>query len=620
MCGIIGYVGGRKVVPLLLNGLKKLEYRGYDSAGIAVIGNNGLQIKRCAGKIKVLEELIKIEPIEGTYGLGHTRWATHGRPNEENAHPHRDCTGNTVIVHNGILDDYITIKNDLSNRHKIITETDSELIAHLIEENYENDLLLAVQKAIKRLSGLFAFAVIDSRHPDLIIAVRSGPPLIVGIGKDEYFIASDIPAILDFTRDVIYLSNERIVKITKEGIQIFSFDNELIDEPIQKITWEPIMAQKAGFKHFMLKEIYEQPWAIRETITGRFSLEKKDVFLENDKLTIEDYKSIQRIYIVACGTSWHAAIVGKFLIEHLARCPVEVIYSSEFRYANPIIDKNVLTIFISQSGETADTLAAARLTKQFNGKNFAICNVVGSSLTNECEAILYTHAGPEIGVAATKTFTAQLVALFLFAIYYAKIKNTITPEEINSLLTDLVKLPNLIEETLKQDEYIASLAKNYYTVEHFLFLGRGINYPIALEGALKLKEISYIHAEGYPKEISYIHAEGYPAGEMKHGPIALIDNKVISIFIAPQNNVYEKIISNMYEVKARDGKIIAIANMNDNRIHEITNEIIEIPHYNPLLTPVICSIPVQLFAYHMAVKRGADVDQPRNLAKSVTVE
>ncbi len=540
--------------------------------------------------------------------MGHTRWATHGRPNEENAHPHRDCTGNTVIVHNGILDDYITIKNDLSNRHKIITETDSELIAHLIEENYENDLLLAVQKAIKRLSGLFAFAVIDSRHPDLIIAVRSGPPLIVGIGKDEYFIASDIPAILDFTRDVIYLSNERIVKITKEGIQIFSFDNELIDEPIQKITWEPIMAQKAGFKHFMLKEIYEHPWAIRETITGRFSLEKKDVFLENDKLTIEDYKSIQRIYIVACGTSWHAAIVGKFLIEHLARCPVEVIYSSEFRYANPIIDKNVLTIFISQSGETADTLAAARLTKQFNGKNFAICNVVGSSLTNECEAILYTHAGPEIGVAATKTFTAQLVALFLFAIYYAKIKNTITPEEINSLLTDLVKLPNLIEETLKQDEYIASLAKNYYTVEHFLFLGRGINYPIALEGALKLKEISYIHAEGYP------------AGEMKHGPIALIDNKVISIFIAPQNNVYEKIISNMYEVKARDGKIIAIANMNDNRIHEITNDIIEIPHYNPLLTPVICSIPVQLFAYHMAVKRGADVDQPRNLAKSVTVE
>jgi glucosamine--fructose-6-phosphate aminotransferase (isomerizing) len=608
MCGIIGYVGGRKVVPLLINGLKRLEYRGYDSAGIAIVGENEVKIRRCAGKIKFLEELTKVEPIEGTYGLGHTRWATHGRPNEENAHPHRDCTGDIVIVHNGILDDYVPIKNELSRSHRIATETDSELIAHLIEENYDGDFLVAVQKTVRKLKGLFAFAAVHAKHPDVIIAARSGPPLIVGIGKDEYFVASDIPALLDFTRDVMYLSNERIAVITRKGVQILTFDNEIVSEPIQKVTWEPIMAQKAGFKHYMLKEIYEQPWAIRETITGRLSLENREIYLGVDKLQDDYFNSVQRIYIVACGTSWHAAIVGKFMIESLAKCPAEVIYSSEFRYATPIIDQNVLTIFISQSGETADTLAAVRLAKQFNGKNFAICNVVGSSITNECDATLYTHAGPEIGVAATKTFTSQLVALFLFALYLGKVKNCLTDEQVFSLLSDLIKLPGIIEETLKEDDNIASLAKNLYTYEHFLFLSRGINYPIALEGALKLKEISYIHAEGYP------------AGEMKHGPIALIDNKVPSIFIAPQNNVYDKIINNMYEVKARDGRIIAIVNRGDTRIKEITNEIIEVPHANVFLTPIVCSIPVQLFAYHMAVKRGADVDQPRNLAKSVTVE
>lgn len=607
MCGIIGYVGSRKVVPLLIEGLKKLEYRGYDSAGIAVIGEKGLQIRRSAGKIKILEELIKINPIDGFYGIGHTRWATHGRPNEENAHPHKDCKGEIVIVHNGILDGYLQLKEELSKRHKIETETDSELIAHLIEENYEGNLERAVLKAVEKIKGLFAFAAICSKEPNVLVAARSGPPLIIGIGKGEYFIASDVPAILNITKDVIYLSNEKIAILTKEGVQIKNFSGEIVSEPIQKITWEPVMAQKAGFKHFMLKEIYEQPWAIRETITGRFSLEKGEIYLDENanKNTFEEFK---RIYIVACGTSWHAALVGKFLIEYLARFPVEVIYSSEFRYADPIINEEVLTIFISQSGETADTLAAARLVKQFKGKSLAICNVVGSSLTTECDAVFYTHAGPEIGVAATKTFVSQLAAIFLFALYLGKKRNRVNNDEFNKLIDDVIKLPSLMESVLQQDDNIAAIAKEYSGYNNFLYLGRGINYPIALEGALKLKEISYIHAEGYP------------AGEMKHGPIALIDENVPSVFIVPQDRVYEKVISNMYEVKTRDGKIIAIANKDDNKIKNISDRIIEIPKFNELLTPILTTLPVQLLAYHIAVKRGCDVDQPRNLAKSVTVE
>lgn len=608
MCGIIGYVGNRKVVPLLIDGLKRLEYRGYDSAGIAVIGSSGLQIRRSAGKIKNLEEIIRLNPPEGTYGLGHTRWATHGRPNEENAHPHKDCKGEIIIVHNGILDKYLSIKQELSKNHHIATETDSELIAHLIEENYHGDLAEAVLKAVKKISGLFAFAAISQREPDVIVAARCGPPLVLGVGKNEYFIASDVPAILNLTRDMMYLSNERIAVLNKDGIQIKTFEGEIVSEPIQRITWEPIMAQKAGFKHFMLKEIYEQPWAIRETITGRFSLETNDVFLDQDKISAEEYHNVQRVYIVACGTSWHASLVGKFMIENLARIPTEVIYSSEFRYADPIIAENVLTIFISQSGETADTLAAARLVQQFNGKSLAICNVVGSSLTTECDSVLYTHAGPEIGVAATKTFTSQLVALFLFALYLAKNRKTLSEAALRAQLESLIKLPSAAEEVLKEDDNIAALAKEYSFFDNFLYLGRGINYPIALEGALKLKEISYIHAEGYP------------AGEMKHGPIALIDEKVPSVFIVPQDKVYEKVISNMYEVKTRDGLIIAIMNKGDKKIAEIANKIIEVPHFNELLTPVITAIPIQLLAYHIAVKRGADVDQPRNLAKSVTVE
>jgi glutamine---fructose-6-phosphate transaminase (isomerizing) len=495
MCGIVGYVGNRKVVPLLINGLKKLEYRGYDSAGIAVIGANGLQIRRSAGKIKNLEELIKLNPPEGTYGLGHTRWATHGRPNEENAHPHKDCRGEIVIVHNGILDKYLSIKEELSKKHTIATQTDSELIAHLIEEYYQGDLCEAVLKAVKQISGLFAFAAITIQEPDVIVAARSGPPLVLGVGKGEYFIASDIPAILNLTRDVMYLSNERVALLNRDGIQIKTFDGEIVSEPIQRITWEPIMAQKAGFKHFMLKEIYEQPWAIRETITGRFSLETADVFLDEDAISAEDYKKFQRIYIVACGTSWHASLVGKFMIENLAKIPAEVLYSSEFRYADPIVDDKVLTIFISQSGETADTLAAARLVKQSKGKSFAICNVVGSSLTNECDSVLYTHSGPEIGVAATKTFTSQLVALFLFALYMGKIKKSLPDSAVRAYLEALTKLPAAAEEVLKEDDAIAAIAKEFSYCENFLYLGRGINYPIALEGALKLKEISYIHAE-----------------------------------------------------------------------------------------------------------------------------
>ncbi len=608
MCGIIGYVGKRKVVPLLIDGLKRLEYRGYDSAGIAVIGEKGLQIRRAAGKIKTLEELIKLNPIEGYYGVGHTRWATHGRPNEENAHPHRDCKGEIVIVHNGILDGYLQLKEELSNKHKIETETDSELIAHLIEENYEGNLQEAVLKAVNKMKGLFAFAAICTKEPNILVAARSGPPLIIGIGKDEYLIASDVPAILNITRDVIYLSNERVASITKEGVQIKNFLGEIVSEPIHKITWEPIMAQKAGFKHFMLKEIYEQPWAIRETITGRFSLEKGEIYLDEVNISESLFNKFNRIYIVACGTSWHAALVGKFLIEHLARCPAEVIYSSEFRYADPVINNDVLTVFISQSGETADTLAAARLVKQFNGKSLAICNVVGSSLTTECDAVFYTHAGPEIGVAATKTFTTQLAALFLFSLYLSKIKNTINNEKFTDSLNDIIKLPSVMESVLQQDDNISAIAKEYASYNNFLYLGRGINYPIALEGALKLKEISYIHAEGYP------------AGEMKHGPIALIDENVPSVFIVPQDKVYEKTISNIYEVKTRDGKIIAIANKGDDKIKNISDKIIEIPKFNELLNPILTALAVQLLAYHIAVKRGCDVDQPRNLAKSVTVE
>ena len=626
MCGIVGYVGKKRVVPVIIDGLKKLEYRGYDSAGIAVAGNGAkgeLQVRRAEGKLRNLEEVIRLKPLDGTYGIGHTRWATHGRPTEENAHPHRDCTGKIVVVHNGIVENYLALKKKLIEEgHRFSTETDTEVIAHLVENyflhksnGHRPSLEEAVRKTVKQLSGVFALAVISEEEPNKIVAARNGPPAVIGLGNDEYFVASDVPAILYHTRDLFFLHDGDLAVITPSGVQLMDFDGKPVVREVQHVTWDPIMAEKGGFKHFMLKEIYEQPRAVRDTALGRISQDSGQVFLEEMEITAEEFRKMEKMQIAACGTSWHAALAGKYMIERLARLTVEVDYASEYRYRDPITSNKEVTLLITQSGETADTIAAQREAKLKGSKTLAICNVVGAMIAREAAGTIYTHAGPEIGVASTKAFTAQLTALFILAMYLGEVRGATTPDQARSLADELLKIPGKLEALLAHDEDVEELARRYSKSQDFLFLGRGIHYPIALEGALKLKEISYIHAEGYP------------AGEMKHGPNALIDENLPVVIVATRDTGdpasvlrYEKTMSNVKEVKAREGKVIAVATEGDEEIRDHVDHVLYVPQAPELLSPILEVVPLQLLAYHIAVRRGCDVDQPRNLAKSVTVE
>ena len=614
MCGIIGYIGPKDVVPVLIDGLRKLEYRGYDSAGVAVVRRGAVYLRRSAGKLANLETVIEGDPIDGDYGVGHTRWATHGRPTEENAHPHRDCTGKIVVVHNGIIENYLELKQLLQQEgHRFVTETDTEIVAHLVERETKDDgLENAVRRALLHMRGLFALVLISADDPDKIVTVRNGPPIVVGLGDREFFVASDIPAILAHTRDVVFLGDEEMAVITRAGVEFTDYSGRAVSKKSTRVSWDPVMAEKAGYKHFMLKEIFEQPMAVKETVLGRASLDSGKVFLHEIQLPDQVLRDVERVVVLACGTSWHAALVGKFLIEALARVPVDVDYGSEYRYRDPIVSENTLAVVLTQSGETADTLAALREAKKKGARSIAVCNVVGSMATRETEGTVLTHAGPEIGVASTKAFTSQLVALHLLAMYLGQIRGTLAPEDARPHIESLMQLPGLLEQTLKVEPLMEEIAKRFYQRSDFLYLGRGINYPIALEGALKLKEISYIHAEGYP------------AGEMKHGPIALIDEKMPVATIAPHDHVFEKMVGNIQEAKARGGSVIALTNEGNDGIHALLDRsedfLVTVPRSHPLLTPVLMAIPLQLLSYHIAVRRGCDVDQPRNLAKSVTVE
>ena len=646
MCGIVGYIGPKSVVPVIIEGLRRLEYRGYDSAGIAVGGApdtpNQLELRRAPGKLRNLEAVIEKSPIHGTFGIGHTRWATHGRPTEENAHPHRDGTGTLVVVHNGIVENYLALKHALiAKGHKFQSETDTEIIAHVIQDELElaaftgssseaneSEAALtsqapekisldeAVRRAVKRLTGAFAIGVLSAHSPDTLVAARMGPPAVIGIGEGEFFLASDVPGILHHTRNIHFLADGEVAILTPAGVRLTDFDNNPLPLKIQRIAWDPIQAEKAGYKHFMLKEINEQPRAVRDTTLGRVSLDTGHVFLPDMQITPDEFRTCTGITIAACGTSWHAGLAGKFMIERLARLPVDVDYASEYRYRDPIPDATMLGLLITQSGETADTIAAQQELIRKGSKTLAICNVVGAAITRAAQGTITTNAGPEIGVASTKAFTAQLTALFILSLYLAQQRGTITDAESLHYVTELAKLPAKLEEIIRTvDDQCQQLAKSFSTANDFLFLGRGIHYPIALEGALKLKEISYIHAEGYP------------AGEMKHGPNALIDETLPVVCIATQDPddptsvlKYEKTLSNIQEVTARSGRVIAIAIEGDQTIAQLVDHVIYIPASPELLLPILEVVPLQLLAYHIAVRRGCDVDQPRNLAKSVTVE
>src|SRR3989449_575580 len=612
MCGIVGYIGHKRVSTVLLDGLRRLEYRGYDSAGIAVINGGTIQVVRSAGKLRDLEENLRLTKIEGTFGLGHRRGPLHGGRPEKTAHPRRDCTATLVVAHNGITKNYKDLKRELAAQGpQFKTETDTEVIAPPIEEarkGADTPLEEGVRRVVPRLSGSYAFCAVSAKDPMKIVAARNGPPLVVGLGKDEYFVASDIPAILHHTRDVFFLDDREISVITESGVVTTDQQGRPVSKKTQRITWDPIMAEKAGFKHFMLKEIYEQPRAIRDTLLGRVSQESGQIFLDEMEITDEEFRACRKLHLVACGTSWHAALVGKFLIERLARLPVEVDFASEFRYRNPILEKDHLVEVISQSGETADTLAAQREARARGLKTIAVCNVVGSMITREAQGVIYTHAGPEIGVASTKAFTAQIVVLFLHALRLGLLRGTLTREESKDLLKGLLHLPTQIEQVLAKDAQVEEIAKDFFRAPDFLYLGRGVNYPIALEGALKLKEISYIHAEGYP------------AGEMKHGPIALIDRNLPVVALVFGDTLYDKMMANVEEVQARDGAVILITHEGNEDVPHHADRTITVPRTLDLLTPILAIIPLQLLAYHIALRRGCDVDQPRNLAKSVTVE
>ncbi len=617
MCGIVGYVGGKPVVPVIIDGLRKLEYRGYDSAGVAVVRNSEVRLRRTSGKLVNLVRSLESEPLSGDYGIGHTRWATHGRPTEENAHPHRDCTGKVVVVHNGIIENYLELKTKLQNgNHRFITQTDTEVIAHLVESMLPGRSFPdAVAEALKQLRGSYAICLLSADSPQMIIAARSGPPLVVGLGNSEMLVASDVPALLEHTRNMYFLRDGEMAILSPDGARVQNFDGRQISYTPQEIEWSPEMAEKGGYPHFMLKEIFEQPRCLRDTIAGRISMESRKVILEEANLSRNFIEQINRIHIVACGTSWHAALIGKFIIEELARIPVEIDYGSEFRYRDPLVDENSLFIAISQSGETADTLAAVREAKSKKARILSICNVVGSMLSRESDGNLYIRSGPEIGVASTKAFTCQLAVLLMVALYLAQERKKLQPEQASSLISGIIRAPDCVQQLLSQSSSYEEIAKAICQYDNSLYLGRGIHYPIALEGALKLKEISYVHAEGYP------------AGEMKHGPNALIDRNLPVITLAAKdsqnpNSVlrYEKMLGNIEEVRAREGIIVALATEGDGILPRLSDHVIRIPEISDYALPILLIVPLQLLAYHIAVLRGCDVDQPRNLAKSVTVE
>jgi glucosamine--fructose-6-phosphate aminotransferase (isomerizing) len=613
MCGIVGYVGGRDAVPIILDGLRRLEYRGYDSAGVAVVSGGVLHRRRSAGKLDRLAASLAGEPLAGEWGLGHTRWATHGRPSEENAHPHQDCTGRIVVVHNGIVENYLEVKARLEAAgHRFVTETDTEVLAHLVESAYRGSLLEAALEVLPQLRGVYALALLHRDEPQKLVAARMGPPLVVGLGEHERFVASDVPALLPHTRDFVFLDDGDVALVTPDSVAVRTLRGQDVTRDVQRVTWDAVQAEKGGYRHFMLKEIHEQPRAMRDTLRGRFSLEGGELLLEELGPAVEGLRQATRIVLLACGTSWHAALAGKYFIEELAGIPTEVDYGSEFRYRTPPVGPGTVAVAISQSGETADTLAAFREARARGGLPIAICNVRGSMLTREAEGSLLTHAGPEIGVASTKAFTAQLVALALLALLLGRLRGRLSPRECRDHLTALTRIPHLMEQALGGERDVEELARRLTQVTDFLYLGRGINYPIALEGALKLKEVSYLHAEGYP------------AGEMKHGPIALVDEDLCVVALCPAGRVYQKMLSNVQEVKARGGRVIAVASGDKAELSALLrgpgDAALTVPECEERWSPFLTVLPLQLLAYHVALRAGRDVDQPRNLAKSVTVE
>ena len=613
MCGIVGYLGEQNAVPILMTSLKRLEYRGYDSAGIGVLHNGHLNVRRSAGKIASLERMLEQDPITGSPGIAHTRWATHGKPSDGNAHPHRDCTGSLAVVHNGIIENFSTLRKSLAAEgHRFDSETDTEVIAHLIEQHlsrHDQDIESATMAALSELNGAYALGIISQHSPQKLLAVRrGGPPLVIGLGDTGVFLASDIAAILSHTRDVLMLEDGEMAVLSREGVNIFTPDGRVAQREPTRIPWSVEAVEKNGHPHFMLKEIHEQPQTIADTTRWLLNGETGEVMFPEMGLSRNDLARITRIIMLACGTSWHAALVGKHMLEALVRIPVEVDRSSEFRYRSPIADHMTLTVAISQSGETADTLGALREARSAGSKTLAICNVVGSSLSRESDGAIYTHAGPEIGVASTKAFTSQLVALYLFAIRMGLVRETVSSEQSRGFIKELTEVPQLVETLLARSAPLIELARTFHDCSNFLYLGRGIHYPLALEGALKLKEISYIHAEGYP------------SGELKHGPIAMIDRCMPVLVIAPSDSVYEKTLGNIKEVKARDGIVIALASEGNEEIKETADYVCYVPQTSELVQPILTAVPLQLLAYHIAVLRHCDVDQPRNLAKSVTVE
>ncbi len=608
MCGIVGYVGPKQAMPILMKGLKRMEYRGYDSAGIAMLTDSGLMVAKAAGKISRLEEMLTDATFNSTRGIAHTRWATHGEPTQLNAHPHTDEAEEIALVHNGIIENYRTLKSFLVQKgFHIRTDTDTEILVHLIRFNYHGDMTEAVRNALRQVEGTYGIAVMSSLHPDTIVAARMGSPLVLGIGKGENFVASDVSAMLDHTKKVVYLEDGEIVTITPNGYKITTIQNDSITPQIEEVTWTLDQIEKGGYDHFMLKEIHEQPTTLRNAIRGRLNFEEGIPRLNGLNLQYDELRKIKRIIITACGTSWHAGLIGEYMIEEQARVPVEVEYASEFRYRSPLVDENTILFAISQSGETADTLAAMREAEKQGATVLGLVNVVGSTIARETDGGVYLHAGPEIGVASTKAFTSQVMVLSLISTLLARMRH-LSVQAGQEVIDNLQRIPDQVEQILQNSAEIEKIAQEYYPSNNFLYLGRGINFPVALEGALKLKEISYIHAEGYP------------AAEMKHGPIALIDENMPVVVIALQDPVYDKVMSNIAEIKARNGNVIAIATEGDTEIAERVNHVIYIPKTNRLLTPLLSIVPLQLLAYHIAVLRGCHVDQPRNLAKSVTVE
>ncbi len=610
MCGIVGYIGHQKAVPVLLEGLQRLEYRGYDSAGVAILQDGKIRVEKTVGKLEALKETLEGKDLDTYVGIGHTRWATHGAPSTANAHPHMDCTGKFVIVHNGIIENYLALREELQHLgHEFKSETDTEILAHLIEQYDDGDLESTVKKALKRVDGSFALGVLDREEPNRLIAVRKDSPLVIGIGQGENFIASDIPAILKYTKKAYILNDYEMAIVTKDHVEIKTLDGEQIEnKEVFEVKWDAAAAEKGGYEHFMLKEIHEQPKAIKDTLSGRLDLDNGQVVLDEVKLPVEQIKNIKKVFITACGTAYHAGLMGKYMIEDLVRVPVEVDIASEFRYRNPIIDNETLIIVVSQSGETADTLAAMREAKQKGARVVAVTNVVGSSVAREADDVIYTWAGPEIAVASTKAYTTQLIAMYLLSLYFAQVRETLSKQEIKGYLEALNQLPEQAEAALKQDEDILQLVKAYAKSENAFFLGRSLDAAVAMEGALKLKEISYIHAEAYA------------AGELKHGTLALITEGIPVITLATQQDVYDKTISNIKEVTARGADVIAVAFDTDTQIQKSVNHVLTIPLTEKYFTPVLSVIPLQMLAYYMAIERGCDVDKPRNLAKSVTVE